>query len=220
MTRFSTAVFTEPGGLELEEIIDSYSKFPKNKGFLKFIDHDDIWREEYEQDCKEVAKMPDGRLLFTWDREFRRRGFFDFLTRRSNGVPRKIPIVCAPLKDIYPSFEEYAERWYGGQVDEQTGRWGFWRNPNAKWDGCGVSTSWASLPLKDGTEAAEAKVGDVVFGENFSTFAVVTPDGTWHANPSGFYSPVPDRDWYGNYKARFIDAADPSWTIHLLDCHI
>jgi len=60
----------------------------------------------------------------------------------------------------------------------------------------------------------------------FSTYAVITPDGEWHAPGKvgwfGWSSETPDEkiDWYDHYRERFIDAADPEWVLDIVDCHI
>ena len=60
----------------------------------------------------------------------------------------------------------------------------------------------------------------------FSTYAVVTPDGEWHApGEIGWWGCSSEtgeqaQDWYRNYKERFLDTADPDWTLNLIDCHI
>lgn len=60
----------------------------------------------------------------------------------------------------------------------------------------------------------------------FSTYAVITPDGVWHApGEMGWFgcsseSGEDGRDWYMHYKERFIDAADPDWYLTIVDCHI
>ena len=59
-----------------------------------------------------------------------------------------------------------------------------------------------------------------------NTYAVVTPDGTWHEKGSmgwwGTSSETGDEslDWDLHYKERFIDTADPDWTLTIVDCHI
>ena len=61
---------------------------------------------------------------------------------------------------------------------------------------------------------------------SFSTYAVITPDGEWHApGRMGWFgcsseSADESRDWYGHYKERFLDAADPDWILTIIDCHI
>ncbi len=60
----------------------------------------------------------------------------------------------------------------------------------------------------------------------FSTYAVVTPDGEWHApGEMGWFGCSTESneeymDWYFHYKERFIDAADPDWILTIVDCHI
>lgn len=60
----------------------------------------------------------------------------------------------------------------------------------------------------------------------FSTFAVVTPDGVWHEKGRmgwfGCSGETADeaKDWEDHYKERFIDTADPEWFLTIVDCHI
>ena len=60
----------------------------------------------------------------------------------------------------------------------------------------------------------------------FSTYAVVTPDGEWHEKGSmgwwGFSSETPDeaKDWDEHFRERFLDTADPDWILTIVDCHI
>lgn len=61
---------------------------------------------------------------------------------------------------------------------------------------------------------------------NFSTRAVVTPDGEWHeVGEMGWFgtsyeSPEESLDWHAHYKERFIDTAKKSWILTMVDCHI
>ena len=60
----------------------------------------------------------------------------------------------------------------------------------------------------------------------FSTYAVVTPDGEWHEKGSmgwwGCSSETADeaKDWEERYRERFLDSADPDWILTIVDCHI
>ncbi len=60
----------------------------------------------------------------------------------------------------------------------------------------------------------------------FYTFAVITPDGTWHEmGQMGWFGMSSEtaeekEQWIENYKKRFIDAADPNWWLVIVDCHI
>ena len=60
----------------------------------------------------------------------------------------------------------------------------------------------------------------------FSTYAVVTPDGEWHEKGRmgwfGASSETPDeaRDWEEHYRERFLDSAEADWLLTIVDCHI
>lgn len=59
----------------------------------------------------------------------------------------------------------------------------------------------------------------------FSTNAVVTPDGKWHEAGIivfgvNLVEPEERADWDKRYKERFIDTADPEWTVTIIDCYI
>ena len=60
----------------------------------------------------------------------------------------------------------------------------------------------------------------------FSTYAVVTPDGEWHEKGRmgwfGASSETPDeaRDWEEHYRERFLDSAEADWLVTIVDCHI
>ena len=60
----------------------------------------------------------------------------------------------------------------------------------------------------------------------FSTYAVVTPDGEWHAPGNMGWFGMSDEsdkswiDWVSNYYDRFIAGSDPNWIISIVDCHI
>ena len=59
-----------------------------------------------------------------------------------------------------------------------------------------------------------------------NTYAVVTPDGKWYECGQmgwwGMSSETGDEslDWDLHYKERFLDTADPDWTLTIVDCHI
>ena len=60
----------------------------------------------------------------------------------------------------------------------------------------------------------------------WSTRAVVTPDGEWHERGEmGYFgcsyeSPEEAADWDERFHERFIESADPDWLITIVDCHI
>ena len=61
------------------------------------------------------------------------------------------------FKDAYADFETFMEEWAGHEgVDEETGRYGYWENPNRKWDWWEVGGRWAGqLRLKESVDATK-----------------------------------------------------------------
>jgi hypothetical protein len=56
------------------------------------------------------------------------------------------PPVDIPFKETYATFEEYMEDWSGhDERDNKTNRYGYWRNPQAKWDWFEVGGRWAGF---------------------------------------------------------------------------
>jgi len=57
----------------------------------------------------------------------------------------------------------------------------------------------------------------------FTTFAVILPDGKWYEKGEmGWWACVSNEEaeWEEKYKERFLDNADPEWTLTIVDCHI
>lgn len=55
--------------------------------------------------------------------------------------PKKIP-----LKEFYPDgFESFIKDWAGHEKDPETGKYGYWENPNAKWDWYQLGGRWSGM---------------------------------------------------------------------------
>lgn len=61
---------------------------------------------------------------------------------------------------------------------------------------------------------------------NFSTYAVLTPDGEWHEPGRmgwwGISSATPEEEikFSNQYEEKFLKNANPEWTLTIVDCHI
>lgn len=59
-------------------------------------------------------------------------------------------------KEKYGTFEEFVEEYHEYEKDEETGKYGYWENPNRKWDWYSIGGRWAgSLKVKKGTSSTE-----------------------------------------------------------------
>lgn len=59
---------------------------------------------------------------------------------RNDGVE----VRNVPFKEVYATFEDFAKSYHGyDSPDEETGRYGYWENPNRKWDWWVVGGRWS-----------------------------------------------------------------------------
>ena len=101
--------------------------------------------KEYEKGKTNKVKMSDGRLLNPWDDEFRVPGTFG-TGSDTHKVPEHLKEVKIAYKAIYPTFEEYMEDWCGYEErDPETGKYGYWHNPKAKWDWHELGGRWTGF---------------------------------------------------------------------------
>lgn len=165
-------------------------------------------------------------------------------------------------------------------VDEQTGRRGYWENPNAKWDYWTEGGRWGGMiRTKDGRKVDSCQIKNIDFSPNkavydwairfwevnvegqelktgeqkfdffsfhtpeyylnifgtkekyaeheaaFSTFAVVTPDGTWREKGEmGWFgmSSETKNSVMGYLEAfnKILEETDPEYYLTVVDCHI
>ncbi|GJM78138.1 hypothetical protein HMSSN139_06340 [Paenibacillus sp. HMSSN-139] len=208
-------------------------------------------------------------------------------------VPGHLKRVQIRYTEVYPSFDDFMVEYVGyTSRDEETGKYGYWENPNAKWDWYSIGGRWSgSLLLKSGKRADAARIKDIFFIEqtehkgmtveiegyqvpaalapdiqimaaeateaweemmagrslyrpefilerygdkqsyirevlSFSTYAVITPDGKWHAKGDmgwfgmGSETSEEARNFNTSYFDTFIKTADPDHYLVVVDCHI
>lgn len=120
------------------------------KEYLEFHDMEPECREEYANGVTERVLMPDGRLLMKWDDEFRKEGSFGVGTD-THEVPDHLTVVELPFSQLYPTFEQFMDDYHGYRFDEEQGKFGYWENPNKKWDGYTIGGRWTGyFPVKNG----------------------------------------------------------------------
>lgn len=136
MSHFSVAVFTD-GTKTVEQLLAPYQENNMGdcpKEYLEFFDIEEEYKNKYETDSRAMLKTSDGNIIFTWSKEAKEA--------RENGALE----VEVPLKALYSTFEDYMESYEGCDGrDSETGRYGYWENPNAKWDYWGVGGRFADV---------------------------------------------------------------------------
>lgn len=190
MSHFTVMVVTdqEPTDEILEAALAPYQE--NNNGdcpeqYLKFNDVEDEYRQEWENDSIEMVRVPldvpvpggytgfsgssdyvmDGyRYYHTFDNRFTPRVPGDLFARGEPVYPEGHEIVTVPYRQLYPEFEQFLKSWGGYERDPKTGRFGYWENPNKKWDWWVVGGRWGGLLRhRGGFDADICRVGDLDF---------------------------------------------------------
>lgn len=114
-------------------------------------------RAEYETDTIDVVDI-DGQLYSQYDEQFRDRTNFMSNERK---YPEGSVLKTVPMKEFYGDFESFLSDYHGfSEPDEKTGQYGYWSNPNAKWDWYTIGGRWTGyFKPKTGTAGALGKPG-------------------------------------------------------------
>lgn len=111
----------------LEPKLAPFDEQTPNKKLMEFKDVEDEYLQQYETESVTKVKLEDGTLCYEWDERFR-NGF-------DKVVPEELKRVELKHKDEYKTFEDYMNDFCGyNKRDKKMKRYGYWENPNAKWD--------------------------------------------------------------------------------------
>lgn len=184
MSHFTVTVRL-PGSLSLDEVyseVDAelrpyYEQGNAEDDFMEFEDKTDELREEFETGEVDQVRVCD-KLYFYWEREL-----IPFVNahRASRGEelleswsqPSKEDVLAAgaesvtiTYKEKYGTFENFAKEYHGLTGDE---KYGYWSNPNAKWDWFQIGGRWAGhWPAKAGAETGSGERSWANEGEEIS----------------------------------------------------
>jgi hypothetical protein len=142
------------------------------KEYLKFNDNEDEYLKEFETETIDRIKGPDGTFYSPHDgrfqlpmpaevaakaktlrwseqseylRELYPNGYNqsgDKLTYRSFEGYEKVNV---PIKEAFATLDDYVSDYHGSERDEETGRYGYWENPNCKWDWYQIGGRWQGM---------------------------------------------------------------------------
>ncbi|MEY8460990.1 hypothetical protein AALA69_07675 [Eggerthellaceae bacterium 24-137] len=135
MSHFAVAVISD-GTKRVSELLAPYQENNMGdcpKEYLEFHNVEDEYRQQYENDGATYVFMPDGRRLLPWDEEFRVDGSFGFGSETYE-VPEHLERRWIPHKETFAAFDDYMREWCDYENDPDAGAYGYWENPNAKWD--------------------------------------------------------------------------------------
>lgn len=136
------------------------------KKYLQFNDITEESLKDYNEDTADRFVDPDGKSYSKYEDRFSQRKPGDIFASSEYVCPAGWTEAKVPVKDLY-SFDEYMTEYCGNKKDDVLGRYGYWENPNAKWDWFRVGGRWAGhFKLKEGATAPAPKPGyEVAFGQ-------------------------------------------------------
>ena len=136
----------------LAEILAPYEEGTEDERYREFVDTEDEYRKEFEQESSERVRTPQGELLYSFDDRFRVPGTYG-TGGGTHRVPDDCQVVEVPIKELFADFETYATEYHCSKRDEKTGRFGYWTNPKKTWDWYKIGGRWTGFyPLKPGIE--------------------------------------------------------------------
>ena len=157
MSHFTLGVFTRKKvekDAELAAVMapfwegDGEEGLLSRSGYFLFSDQTEQYRHSYETESVSVLTDEEGNLHFVYG--------------AVQDPPEGERVTRYRLKDFYPTFEDYMRE--EGFQSDQNGRYGFWYNPNAKYDYFSIGGRWnGALLTKDGKRVNSAKVTEIDF---------------------------------------------------------
>lgn len=162
--RVGANAISECGSVEsaVEKMLAPYQE--NNMGdcpreFLVFTDIEDESRNDYETGSSSMVALEDGSRVYPWDERFRVPGTFG-IGGGSHKVPEHLQRVDVPHRERFATFEQFMAEYCSETRDEETGRYGYWENPNKKLDWWKIGGRWTGLfPIKQGVERRVGEPG-------------------------------------------------------------
>lgn len=162
MSHFTVAIISD-GKKPIEEYLEPFCECTENRQYLEFYNIEDEERKRYNTEKKTVVEIAKGVYKDIYDEMFfvptdeqfycanansenirvwrRFEGGQDLFFYSDYG---KFPIVEKLACEVYSTFDEYMIA-NGYEKDESQNAFGYWYNPNAKWDWYVVGGRWKGL---------------------------------------------------------------------------
>jgi hypothetical protein len=109
--------------------------------YLKFYDVEEEHLKTWSNDTIEQLLLADGTLDDPFANKYETGSILD----RAYKYPEGAQKVEVPLKEVFSTFDEYITAYCGYQKDGKTGKYGFWENPEAKWDWWEIGGRWTGF---------------------------------------------------------------------------
>ena len=137
---------------DVEDILAPFDGSGDSPEYTEFINVETPeTKKEYLQGTCEAIEWPDGRLTNIYDSKFRNSRFRlekDKTITELIGEKTRVPTTAlkyisnCPINKVYPSYDTYLEKFYGYSYCEEEEAYGYYSNPNGKWDWYVVGGRW------------------------------------------------------------------------------
>lgn len=157
MSHFTVGVILENMD-DLEKMLAPYQQNNMGdcpKQFLEFVDIEEESRKSYNNETSNCVIMEDGSIVSAYEAQF------------NSGIPTHLEKREVKHLERFDSFEKYMSEWEEVSLSSETGKYGYWENPNAKWDWWEIGGRWSNLILtKSADKVNYAKIKDIFFIED------------------------------------------------------
>ena len=122
----------------------------QDEEYFTFNSKEEEYRKEYENGSLTKMKFEDEKgnitLMDTYDQIFENPNYKMWDDQETKYIyPEGWIEVKIPFKDFYKTFDTFCEDWYNSEKDPRTGEYGYWCNPNAKWDWFQLGGRWTGF---------------------------------------------------------------------------
>lgn len=187
MSHFTTLIVHKKGA-DIDKILAPFCETDDN--FFEFVDYTDEMKEEYYNDTVRRVKMPDGKYYENSDKMFIKKVSEEEYLKNQNGetptrfygyvnfgvkteyilydyIEKGGVLVDVPAKEIM-TLGKYAEycgyRKQNENVPDEDASFGYYSNPNAKWDWYQEGGRWNnSIKTKSGVFCNSCKISEIDF---------------------------------------------------------
>lgn len=154
------------------DCMEPYCECTEDPKYLEFDDMTDEIKRIYNSGTEDYVRMPNGSLVSTCSCEFNSEyAVKDGLVYEKDWGPlkslkrtkraKKIKLLKDyPLSKIYKTFEEFAEKYYGADFDEESQSYGRYFNFNSFWDWYRIGGRWPKTFLVK-EDCAEHSIGNI-----------------------------------------------------------
>lgn len=158
MSHFTVSVIHEKND-NLERVLEPFNENVEPNGeYALFEDREEEMKKEYETSSREMYESPDGMLYLPFDDIFKNPAWTFSSSKEVERYIRPDDYVKKEVlfSKIYNTFDDFVKEYHGySSRDSVQKKYGYWSNPNAKWDWYVVGGRWGGLlKLKDGCRPA------------------------------------------------------------------